>query len=99
MRLIDADALIEKADYLFKSRNTETVDFMRIGYNHAVADVIAIAKNIPTADIMKRKKGKWEYVSFMTVRCSNCKEIFHELEGNNYCPNCGAKMEREEEDG
>lgn len=28
----------------------------------------------------------------MTVRCSNCKEIFHELECDTFCPNCRADM-------
>ena len=46
-----------------------------------------------TADVRPLVRGKWEYISFMTVKCSNCKEIFHELECDNFCPNCGAQME------
>ena len=42
--------------------------------------------------------GKWEYISSMTVRCSNCQEIFHELEENNFCPNCGVCMIENKED-
>ena len=49
MRLIDADALIEKADSLFKDLNS-TEDYMGIGYNHGVGDCMAIVKNIPTVD-------------------------------------------------
>ena len=47
MRLIDADALIEKIECLFKALNS-TEDYMGIGYNHGVGECMAIAKNIPT---------------------------------------------------
>lgn len=47
---------------------------------------------IPAADVRRVMRGKWETISFMTVRCSNCKETFHELESDNFCPNCGADM-------
>lgn len=40
-------------------------------------------------------RGKWKFISFMTVECSNCQETFHELEGDNFCPNCGADMRPE----
>lgn len=43
--------------------------------------------------------GEWEYVSFMTVRCSNCKETFHELEADYFCPNCGADMRKAKANG
>ena len=41
-------------------------------------------------------RGKWKYISFMTVKCSNCQETFQELAGDNFCPNCGADMRAEE---
>lgn len=47
-RLIDADRTIDKAEMLMKEPSRETVDFMTIGYNHAVADCIAICKGVPT---------------------------------------------------
>lgn len=50
--------------------------------------------SIPAADVQPVVYGEWEYVSFMTVRCSNCKEIFHELGSDNFCPNCGADMKK-----
>lgn len=39
-----------------------------------------------------RPQGEWKNVGFMVCECNNCKEQFHELEANNYCPNCGASM-------
>ena len=48
--LISRQAAIEKAEMLFKTLSKETVDMMGIGFNHAVADAIAILKNLPSAD-------------------------------------------------
>lgn len=59
------------------------------------ASAIEALKKIPAADVRPVIYGEWEFVSFMTVRCSNCKEIFHELESDNFCPNCGCAMENE----
>lgn len=48
----------------------------------------------------ERKKGKWIRVDHDKVKCSYC-EIIHLIaqypRGTiDYCPNCGARMEREE---
>ena len=39
-----------------------------------------------------RLQGEWTNAGVLTVRCSNCKSEFHELEAMNFCPNCGAHM-------
>lgn len=105
MRLIDADALIEKTDCLFKDLNS-TEDYMGIGYNHGVGDCIAIAKNIPTIEAEPVKTGKWIEVpqEFFapSYKCSVCGEppivdLYSDWVFSNYCPNCGAKMEGAEE--
>ena len=41
----------------------------------------------------ERKIGKWKNIALFTRECSGCGAQFHELEYDNYCPNCGAKME------
>lgn len=47
------------------------------------------------------KRGKWigkPIAGYSTVRCSVCKEAFTENTGRwNYCPNCGARMEKSDE--
>lgn len=107
MRLIDADALIEKTDSLFKALKSTEVDFMGIGYNHGVGDCIAIAKNIPTIEAEPVKRGRWEITEAYphNVHCSVCHKLFAQThwtvweDGSlprTYCPNCGARMEREE---
>ena len=62
---------------------------------HAIAkglNVLEYLDEVPAADSRPVVRGKWEYISYMTVRCSNCKDIFNELGCVNYCPNCGADM-------
>ena len=60
-------------------------------------------KALPTADVPDRKVGKWvecddEYWCY--YRCSECGHLLMEIttEGYNYCPNCGARMEKGEGD-
>jgi hypothetical protein len=43
----------------------------------------------------ERPQGKWEFVSRNCWKCSYCQELTNE--GKNFCPNCGAEMEGEEE--
>lgn len=65
--------------------------------------VYRILENLPSAQPKrkKRKKGKWMKayadIDVMGIRpfmryCSECKEVT--LQAYNYCPNCGAMMER-----
>ena len=108
-RYIDADNLIDKCDCLYKETNTETVDFMRIGYNHAVSDTIAIARNLPTADVRENVHAHFigteydgyadGYPVFYEWKCSNCGCIFEDEEPTyNFCPICGAHMDERSED-
>ena len=63
--LISRQVAIEKAEMLFKTLSKETVDMMGIGYNHAIADNIAILKNLPSAEPQ-------------IVHCGECKH-WHEI--------------------
>lgn len=46
------------------------------------------------------RHGRWKGKSiagYSTVKCSECGYVFMENSGKwNYCPNCGAKMDQEE---
>lgn len=83
MRLIDADLL------LFNLAGT--MEASPTGYIHGntVADMI---HDVPTAE-PERKTGKWiPYLGFSCPwECSECSTFQGDVSW--YCPNCGAKME------
>jgi DNA-directed RNA polymerase subunit RPC12/RpoP len=53
----------------------------------------------PTADVVERKKGFWEWVDDMDYRCSVCHKYAYGCLGEvlsgayQFCPYCGAKMD------
>lgn len=51
-----------------------------------------VRQNIKDAPSAEAVQGEWMNVGVLTVRCSNCKSEFHELEAMNFCPNCGTMM-------
>lgn len=94
MRLIDADALLEriKNDPLFP-----------LVENYGISGVI---KAEPTVDAEPVRHGKWIYGNdfhWYTASCSACgyqRRTDIKATGWNqwkYCPNCGAKMDEVEE--
>lgn len=92
MRLIDADAL--NLDY-----EVETADDWKTA--HEIANVIKYA---PTVDATPVRHGHWAHErlvsasggTYAVVRCSECKWQHPMLE-TKFCPNCGAKMEADNE--
>lgn len=62
-RLIDADALMTELSTMYKEP-TSTEDFMTIGYDEAIADVVVTAHRQPTVDAVE------------VVRCRDC-EHYH----------------------
>jgi Zn finger protein HypA/HybF involved in hydrogenase expression len=54
---------------------------------------------LPAADVAPVRHGRWEiYLGGYEIMCSSCKTTFFTEggKGSCYCPNCGAKMDREE---
>ena len=61
----------------------------------------AAIRKIQAADVAPVRHGKWKR-SGALLECQRCGEIYSQLGGNagkswNYCPNCGAIMNLEEE--
>ena len=57
--------------------------------------------DIPTADVRENVRGKWkiEYTGdgwndYIDVTCTNCGKTIKHGKPFNFCPNCGAEMER-----
>ena len=87
MRLIDADALIEALDSFILDETTDV-------HGDTVREIL---ERQPT--IEERKKGKWikgigENGVTTSLFCSCCYYENTHWDDWNYCPNCGARMER-----
>ena len=87
------------------SRNLDNCFGCVIAIN-IVCDVI---DKIPSADVVERKRGAWEYhsnpnnqsyINPEDAYCSNCgchiDTTMVEFDDYNYCPNCGADMRAQE---
>ena len=66
------------------------------------ATAFAEIRKISAADVTPVIHGKWEVIHIKNhwdkAWCSACKRVFESYEwGSNYCPVCGAKMDRIEE--
>lgn len=82
MRLIDADMLLDRVEWA----NTNPL----LDHGKTAVELIKAA---PT--IEERKTGRWIDRGYMKVgfHCSECGG--YSIAGkDNYCPNCGAKMEK-----
>ncbi len=93
-RYIDADAFDDTVQKLNgQGWHITNIDYKRMD---------RVLVEMPTADVVEVKHGKWICnpsdaieAMFTKPKCSECG--FESADGGNYCPNCGAKMEREEE--
>lgn len=94
-RYADVDKLIKELSTMYKSPKSAE-DFMTVGYDHAIADVVVTVHEHPTADVVERKRGKWIKVGDNSYMCSVCGEISCCM--GNYCPDCGADMREESEE-
>lgn len=100
MRLIDADALKENLSKWLKEVDpTHPSDIPPI--DDIIVSTLMTIEEEPTVEAEPVRHGKW-----LTPRghenarcCSVCKCIYHKdsVPFYEYCPNCGAKMERKEE--
>ena len=66
--------------------------------DEAFADALRIIESLEPADVVPGRHARWERYSGITIRCSRCEHVIHDwrLSECKYCPNCGAKMDREE---
>ena len=91
MRLIDADVLYKKV-------TEEYCDIVagRYPFNIVAYDMANMVKDAPTVEPVR---GEWIGVEFdMFFECSNC-GYSTDYRLTNFCPNCGADMRGEKNDG
>lgn len=90
MRIIDADALKKAVN----GRSTHWLnDWSTLG-------VLAVIDEQPTIDAVPVAHGEWIYTDkgwqIGKYKCSECEDLTNWR--SPYCPNCGAKMKRKQEE-
>ena len=93
-RYIDADALTKKLGSLMKRYAAQGRTEVAQDYNW----VCTVLDAAPTADVAPVVHGRWLCADTDTEQfflCNRCKK--KEYWESNYCPNCGCRMDGEDE--
>lgn len=104
-RYIDADNLINELSAACMPIYEKGITGI-LGDNSSIADII---NEQPTADVQEVKRGYWiperdpdENNRIQCFHCSVCDDDFHYIGAfvaTKYCPNCGARMDGDNNDG
>lgn len=88
-RFIDANNFIEeiREERCYNCRNFKDMKCDYCG----TADYIYMIEDMPTVNVAPVRHGRWKRCGKNLGECSECGEIVSVR--NNYCPNCGAKMD------
>jgi len=93
LRLIDADKL--KEHYAWWGDEDSTDDSIK---QKELFDVIVDLQptlSFTPCGMELKTSAQWLPVDGRVYRCSACGDIWGHVHGYKFCPNCGAKMERE----
>ncbi len=75
------------------NKNWKSQFFIPKGYNLDIVNKVVIKGK----EFLPERHGKWimcgTYRGLSIQKCSECEKIEHRM--SNYCPNCGAKMDKE----
>ncbi|MEG0874616.1 MAG: hypothetical protein RSH79_04850 [Clostridiales bacterium] len=109
-RYIDADALFEKllktmdGLHAAAARHDGNDDHQGIWMAEGMGAFLSDLNHYPTADVALVVYGKWAHLGGDEFCCTNCWSVIT-TEGSwenpyfKHCPNCGAKMDLEKENG
>lgn len=88
------------SDYISRE---DAVDELQVKVFHNLTDeyygTMQVLNELPAADVVPVVHGKWTKLFYDGFNCNKCGSTFVIMQGRNnmyYCPNCGAKMDREE---
>ena len=94
------------ADYIEKETAKEAILSWAVCINHpellSKEDAMHCIDNLPAADVAEVRHGRWVYGEDDNIQCSVCGHDAY-TEGDyrqvktNYCPNCGARMDKEDD--
>ena len=94
MKLIDADALIEKLSIAKDCNDCEHDEAPYCRWKPDVIDICEAINDAPTIDAMPVKHAKLVDPN-PYGECSICDFLIDIRQNYNYCPNCGARMDGE----
>lgn len=89
-------------EYIDRERLFNALNAYNTKFN---AEINSIILSIPKENVQEVRHGKWIYdgsdIGWANYKCSSCGECFVLEEGTpqeneyNFCPHCGAKMDKE----
>lgn len=94
-----ADYAEDEHPYDKDPKRPDTYSAYNEGWSAACDYIRGRLEGEPAADVAPVRHGRWEmYFADKYLMCSACKASFWDENGDggkNYCPHCGAKMDRE----
>lgn len=85
------------SDYIKREDALKQFDYYDLS-EYLTTQIRGMLMDVPSADVAPVRHGRWVVIDAEEPRrygCSKCKRLSWHME--NYCPNCGAKMDEEDE--
>ena len=85
------------SDYIKREDALEQFDYYDLG-EYLTTQIRGMLMDVPSADVAPVRHGRWVVIDAEEPRrygCSECKRLSWHME--NYCPNCGARMDCEDD--
>ena len=94
MSYIDREAVISRLEKVDMDTYYGFTAAVQIGVDHAIQCI----KEAPAADVVEVRHGRWKNGgNGLYDTCTACGEEIYLAIPMNYCPLCGARMDKEEE--
>lgn len=60
---------------------------------------LELINDFPAAEVAEVRHGRWISTGVISCKCSDCGklQLKSHADDSNYCPNCGARMDKEDE--